>query len=205
MVHPEKQEVILDPFSVACRVQTEFVALQRCGTLSQLKVRVDLQLVASSPDLSSCLGRMIFFRASFVALVSVLVGCGGARLKAGAVVKFADEATARDAQEYTDDEADDFEDVGADDSEDSVDEVDQIDTEEHVDDEIDDFEDVGVADFEFSAWRSTALPCGLDEFEDVGTNATFGDAQAFFVARCRTAYDPEVCGAAASLIWEKQD
>jgi len=51
----------------------------------------------------------------------------------------------------------------------------------------------------------TTLPCGLDDFEDVGADATFGDGKTFFVARCRATSDPEVCGAIASLIWEKQD
>jgi len=51
----------------------------------------------------------------------------------------------------------------------------------------------------------TALPCGLADFEAVAVDTTFGDGKAFFVARCRATSDPEVCGAVASLIWEKQN
>merc|ERR1712087_938160 len=79
---------------------------------------------------------------------------------------------------------------------------------DHTDNAIDDSEDVGIADFGQFADQGdsrTALPCGLDEFEGVGANATFGDGKTFFVARCSAMYNSEVCEAAASLIWEKED
>lgn len=98
------------------------------------------------------------------------------RLKAGSVLKLADQV--------------------ADEIVDEVDEAMRTDeTPDETADEIVDEEDEVAGE----------APCGLTDFEGVGVDATFGDGKAFFLARCRATSDPEVCGAAASLIWEKQD